>query len=379
MGVWRLCGVLAALVALGAGLSPAGARNLTVEVTGQAAESGLGRATTRLRALEAALIEAAIEGGADITGYSAASNGILVSDRLILRPASRILDYSILSETESNGFYRVRLRAVVGDPPVPVTDSCARRAQLDIVSFPLRQAIDPMTPAWVETLGAELQNRIDAAIQSRPGVSLSRSHDTGALPGRSAQVGRDMDYTELMQATPTPAPATQAPPAGRLAHHAATQLRMQGQRTLVMVLDSRLIDTGSNLERARSRFETTTRLNAGLPIRALNVLTAPDRSAIVQDLMAGIDGHIAAMIDTYACRSLDGTLALSGDRLSLPFGAKDGLTRHHLAFSEGQDTPYILFEIDTLNDHSAILRPIDRNRTARSLAGTRVRFMELSQ
>ena len=57
MGVWRLCGVLAALVALGAGLSPAGARNLTVEVTGQAAESGLGRATTRLRALEAALIE----------------------------------------------------------------------------------------------------------------------------------------------------------------------------------------------------------------------------------------------------------------------------------------------------------------------------------
>jgi hypothetical protein len=375
MGVWRLCGVLTALVMLGAGLAPAAARNLTVEVTGQAAESGLGRATTRLRALEAALIEAAIEGGADITGYSAASNGILVSDRLILRPASRILDYSILSETESNGFYRVRVRAVVGDPPVPVTDSCARRAQLDIVSYPLRQAVDPMTPAWVETLGPELRNRIDAAIQSRPGVSLARSNDMGASPGRSAQVGRDMDYTALMQGTPAP----QAAPAGRLAYQGAIQLRMQGQRMLVMVLESRLIETGSNLERARSRLETTTRLNAGLPIRALNVLTAPDRDAIVQDLMAGIDRHIEAMIDTYACRSLDGTLALSGDRLTLPFGAKDGLTRHHLAFSEGQDTPYILFEIETLNDHSAVLRPIDRNRTAPSLAGMRVRFMEVSQ
>lgn len=370
-----LCSFLALSVLMGAGVSPATAENLTVDVTGQAAETGLGRATTRLRALEAALIEAAIQGGADITGYSAASNGILVSDRLILRPASRILDYSVVSEGVENGFYRVRVRAVVGDPPVPVADSCARRAELDIITYPLRKDMDPMAPAWVDTMGPELRDRIDTAIGSLPGVTLSRSNDAGALPGRSAQVGSDMDYAALTRGTMT----TQSTPSGRLAYQASVQLRMQGQRTLVLVLESRLIDTGTNTERASSRFESASRLNAGLPIRALNVLAAPDRSEIVEDILTGIDSHISAMIDTYACRSLEGILQLAGGRLTLPFGSKDGLTRHHLAFSEGQDTPYILFEIERLNDHSAVLRPIDQNRSAGSLAGTRVRFMELSQ
>ena len=375
MRILALIGSVAFAFCLGAGASTALAQNMTVEVTGQAAESGLGRATTRLRALEAALVEAAIMGGADVTGYSAASNGILVSDRLILRPASRILDYTILSETEVGGFYRVQLRAVVGDPPVAIVDSCARRSELDIITYPLRLRIDPTTPAWVETLGPELRDSIDAAIRSRPSVSLTRSNDTGTMQWRSAQVGLDMDYAALTSG----ATASQRAPAGSLAYHADIALRMQGQNALTLVLSSRLIDTAMHTERARSNYEQTVRLSAGLPLRALNVLASRDRSAIVQKLLDGIDAHIAGMIDTYACRPLEGVLALSGDRLTLPFGAKDGLTRHHLAFSEGQATPYILFEIESLADHSAILRPIDRNRTASALAGTRVSFMQVAK
>lgn len=376
MRLRRLFILYAILSVLGAGLAPASAGNITVEVTGQAAESGLGRATTRLRALEAALIEAAIAGGADINGYAAASNGILVSDRLILRPASRILDYSILSEGVENGFYRVHLRAIVGDPPVAVTDHCARRAELDIISYPLQLRIDPMTPAWVDSLGPQLHDSIDAAIAARPGVTLVRAGAAGAMPGRSAQVGLDMDYTALTLGTARP--SMPSPGAG-LAHHADLQLQMQGRNRLSLVIESRLAETGSNTPRAQSRFERTIRLDAGLPIPALNRLAAPDRNAIVQELLSGIDEHITAMIDTHACRPLEGVLQLAGDKLTLPFGAKDGLTRHHLAFSEGQDTPYVIFEIETLQDHVAVLRPIDRNRAARSLAGTQVRFMEVSQ
>ena len=367
-------GLLVLAAVFGMGLAPATAETLTVEVTGKAAESGLGRTTTRLRALEAALIEAAIKGGADINGYAAASNGILVSDRLILRPASRILDYSVLSEGVENGFYRVRVRAVVGDPPVPVTDQCARRAQLDIISHPLRLRVDPMTPAWVDSLGPQLHDSLDAAIAARPGVSLVRSDAGGGVPGRSAQIGLDMDYTALTRGATRPAASE-----GRLAYHAAVQLNMQGRNRLFLILESRLADAGSSSTRAQSRFEQAIRLDAGLPIPALNRLVSPDRSAIVEQLLTGIDGHVQAMIDAYACRPLEGVLLLSGGRLTLPFGAKDGLTRHHLAFSEGQDTPYILFEIVSLEDHAAVLRPIDQNRAASSLAGMRVRFMEVAK
>ena len=362
------------LTLLGVGLSPATATTITLEVTGQSAESGLGRATTRLRALEAALIEAAIKGGADINGYAAASNGILVSDRLILRPASRILDYSILSEAVVDGFYRVRIRAIVGDPPVPVTDQCARRAKLDILSYPLQLRVDPMTPAWVDSLGPQLHDSIDAAIASRPGVSLVRVGAGSGMPGRSAQVGLDMDYMALTRG------ATRAPvPKGRLAYYADVRLQMQGRKKLGLLLLSRLVNPGSNTPRAESRFEQTIRLDSGIPLPGLNQLASPDRMAIVDKLLAEIDVHIEAMIDSYACRPLEGVLLLSGGRLTLPFGAKDGLTRHHLAYSEGNDTPYIIFEIDNLKDHSAVLRPIDRNRSARKLAGMRVRFMEMAK
>lgn len=371
-----ICGLAVLSLLLGAGLSRATAETMTVEVTGQAAESGLGRATTRLRALEAALIEAAIKGGADINGYAAASNGILVSDRLILRPASRILDYSILSEAVEDGFYRVRVRAIVGDPPVPVTDHCARRAQLDIVSHPLRLRVDPMTPAWVDSLGPQLHDSIDAAIASRPGVSLVRGAGAGGgMPGRSAQVGRDMDYMALTRG----AAATTPTPEGRLAYHADVQLQMQGRNKLELVLLSRLVDTGSNTPRAESRFAQTIRLDAGIPFAGLNRLASPDRTVLVEKLLGGIDAHIEAMIDAYACRPLEGVLLLSEGRLTLPFGAKDGLTRHHLAFSKGNDRPYIIFVIDSLQDHSAVLRPIDQNRSAGSLAGMRVRFMEMAK
>lgn len=369
-----VCGLLALLLA-GLAPPPAAARNLTVEVTGQAAESGLGQSTTRMRALEAALIEAAIKGGADITGYTAVSNGILVSDRMIVRPESRILDYSILSEERVNGFYRIRVRAIVGDPPTSNAGACARRSQLDIVSFPPRLDIDLATPAWMATLGPEFRDRIDRDLRRQSGVSLQQSGDPAGPAGQPAQAGSDMDYTALTRGQK----ASTTVAAGKLAYQADLRLAMQGQRTLVLVLDSRLTDGQTQAERARSRFESKVRLNAGSPIRALNVLSAPDRTEIVDRLFEGLEAHIAGLVDTYACRTLEGNLVLAGNRLTLPFGAKDGLSRHHLAYSEGQDTPYILFEIETLNPHSVVLRPIDRNRPSGSLAGMRVRFMELSQ
>ena len=351
------------------------AKTMTVEVKGQAAESGLGRATTRLRALEAALIEAATQGGAHITGYSAASNGILVSDRLILRPGSQILDYSILSEKEANGFYIVSVRAVVGDPPVAIPDLCLRRAELDIVAMPLRLNISPMTPAWVAGIGPTLQDLITAAIAERPGVRLTQAKGAGPVIGRSTQVGRDIDYAALMSAPRN----ENSTPMGRFTLHAGASLQMQGQRSLVLVLQTWLVETATQAERATTRTEHVAHLSPGLPIRALEVLAAPNHAEIIETLMVGVTEQIAAMIDGYACRPLDGVLKLSGDRLTLPFGTKDGLTRHHLAFSEGQDNPYTLFEIVTLDNYSAVVRPIDQNRSVLGLDGMRVRFMELTQ
>lgn len=344
----------------------------TVEVVGQAAETGLGKSVTRRRALEDALIEAAIQGGADINGYTAISEGVLVSDQLVLRPASRILDYTVLSETTQNGFYRVKLRAVVGELPPPKT--CERRASLDVLLYEPELEVDLSVPAWAGQLQADLAEAFEAAFSRHSGVTLQRAGADAPAPGRSAAVGNAMDYAALTQGV-----AAQKMQTGKLGFKASVKLEMVGERALRMTVRSRLIDGATRKTTQQDSFQHEVRLATKLPSRALNTLFAPDRREITRQLGQAIAAHVAQLVERHACRALAGPLVYAGNRLTLPFGAQDGLTKHHLAYSEGRDTPYILFDIVQLNANSVQLAPLDRRRSLKSLAGMQVRFMELGR
>lgn len=366
-------GLMGGLLAGALGLAaPAQAEIRTVEVVGTAAETGLGATLTRRRALEDALIEAAIQGGADINGYTAVSEGVLVSDQMVLRPSSHILDYTVLSETTESGFYKVRLRAVVGE--LPPAQNCARRAQLDVLLYEPKLEVDLRVPAWAAQLQPDLAEAFADALSRHSEVSLQRAGGDTAPPGRSAQVGNDLDYAALTQGTR----ASQTQP-GKLGFRASVKLEMVGERLLRMTLASRLVDGGGQGTVLQDRAQQEIRLGTKLPFRALNVLAAPDRREIVRLLSQGIAAHVATLVERYACRALTGPLQYTGKVLSLPFGKKDGLTKHHLAYSEGRDTPYILFEIVKLDAHSVQLAPLDRRRGLKSLAGMQVRFMEIGQ
>ena len=55
----------------------------------------------RMRALEDALYLAALQGGANINGFSAVSTDTSVQDHFVIRPSSNILDYTVLSESQT--------------------------------------------------------------------------------------------------------------------------------------------------------------------------------------------------------------------------------------------------------------------------------------
>ncbi len=54
----------------------------------------------RMMALEEALYLAALEGGARIDGFSAVTTNSALEDHFVVRPASRILDYTITNESK---------------------------------------------------------------------------------------------------------------------------------------------------------------------------------------------------------------------------------------------------------------------------------------
>ena len=57
---------------------------------------------SRRRALEDALYLAALHGGAKINGYSAVSTDTSIQENLVIQPASKILDYTIISEERTD-------------------------------------------------------------------------------------------------------------------------------------------------------------------------------------------------------------------------------------------------------------------------------------
>ncbi len=67
----------------------------------------------RMRALEDALYLAALQGGADINGFTSVSTDTSLQDHFVIRPSSKILDYTVLSENKSDAQIEVIIRAAV--------------------------------------------------------------------------------------------------------------------------------------------------------------------------------------------------------------------------------------------------------------------------
>ena len=84
-----------------------------IETTGRSViESDETLDTSRRRALEDALYLAALHGGAKINGFSSVNTDTSIQENLVVQPASKILDYSIISEERTDTFYYQNRTAV---------------------------------------------------------------------------------------------------------------------------------------------------------------------------------------------------------------------------------------------------------------------------
>ena len=86
-----------------------------IETTGRAViENAETLDTARRRALEEALYLAALHGGAKINGFSAVNTDTSIQENLVVKPASHILDYNIISEQKTDTHFIIKIRSAVG-------------------------------------------------------------------------------------------------------------------------------------------------------------------------------------------------------------------------------------------------------------------------
>lgn len=354
---------------------PASADVRRVQATGQAVESGLGADVTRRRALQEALIEAALSAGVDVNGFAASASSILTADQLVVRPSSRILGYSILSEGKSGDYYRVKVEVFVGEPVDD--DPCSKRPPVTATAFRPRLSMDPTAPVWMEGFAADFADAVQySLVQSRNG-KLTRSKAVGPQVAQVARVAQDMDYASLTQGRTQTVAATKV---SGLVIASDLSLDLVGGdhagQTLLMTLTIRMFDAASQADKSRIRIERKVHLGTGLPIRSLNQVLRKDRQKLTAGLLDGVAAEFDAALGAMRCEPLVATLNYVGGKLIVPLGAQDGLTKNMLAYTDRSDQPFLLFRITELAANRAVLTTIDPMVDPKGLQGVPARFMD---
>ena len=345
-----------------------------VEAVGQAVATGAASdARLRSRALQDALYQAALKGGASVNGYSVTSNAVLTSDVLVVRPDSQILDYRIVEEKVTRSSARIAIQAYIGRIDAP--PACARRAVLDIALQRPQVELAASAPAWLIATEEVTAALLERDINALDGVTLVQASD--ASRQSQSSLAAEFDYTSLTLGV------LQTPGAVAQAKTLTTMISLSGSKSsafkngLMVQVESKLFDP--SLERAPlMRVEThELLLNRTTPIQLVNANSRATRQEILMQIGAMARDMARDMIIQRMCQSLSAKLVLREGTLTAPFGRNDGLTRHHLAYTQGGDTPYEILEIEVLNDQSAEVRPLDSSRTSAFFAGQTVQFMEL--
>lgn len=335
-----------------------------VKATGRAAITGTVDKTAALRvALEDALYLAALEGGANVSGVTAMSRGVVVSDQFLVSPASRIMDYTVLAERVKGTLVEVDVQAYIGTRPASV---CAHRRALEVTSFAPILRLDPKAPAWLQPVMGQIARALGDALGSRSDVTLTRHETTVLDPARLTSKNDAFDYTAL---TSTVVRVAQYSYAFRPEISIFYNKTKSGREDVTLRLRSVLLAGGSYQPVRETAFEQSVVLGRNTPLRAVDVLTRKSRDAITSELLANIRPHLDALVEGVACAPLKAALRVEGQGLRLPLGRADGVRPGSLALTQGINTPFTLLRVTELEAHSSLLVPIDRKRALETLAG----------
>ena len=351
---------------------------ITVETSGQAVATGAASdAHLERRALQEALYQAALKGGAQVSGYSAISQSVLRSDVLVVRPESRILDYTVLSSETSSKRSVVKVRAVVGK--LDDAKTCQRRAQLSVVVHKPSMALAQAVPAWVPNMRPYIENAVTEALDNTNGVSTISPNVTP----RQTSLAAEFSYTALTQGVAEAPDIT--PIAERHALHLRTSVEIgspnlsNSEEWLAVKVTVALENNPFDTNTLHATHEHQLILKKRGPLSSLLKPLGDIRQTAPKTIAKITTQLVADLVDKRACQTLAGQMTVRGGKLTIPFGRLDGLSTYHLAYTDGRDTAYEILEITSIADHEATLRPLDSATNAKDLAGKSVQFMELKR
>ncbi len=348
-----------------------------VRVTGRAALQSGNDAGARRNALEDALYQASLAGGAELDGFTVADQGVLTGDTILLRPSSKILDFQVLRETRLQSHYEVTIDAYVGGQ---LKLGCSTRPDVILTAVRPKIYASAKTPLWMQDALERAHSQTLKILGSAAKVMIVASDidlaRVGVRPTATVQAG--FDYKALLSSGATKAqkPAAVLSKNARAVHlkWVAEGASMRSGKILV-TLQAKVVDPAAPSRGRDIRLRHTLKLSPGTPWRALNVVARKDQESAANELSQTMGAGLVPLLEELACAPLVARLkGLGKHKYRVQLGARDGLTRQSLAFAEGNDQAWTVFRIVELSQSSAIIAPMNAARAGAKLTGAQVRF-----
>jgi len=358
---------------LGASTGQAAAFRFT-ETTGRAVilDSAMEQ-EARMLALEDALYLAALEGGASVNGFSAVMADTTLEDHFVIRPASRILDYTITNEVIDGQHYEVSIRAAVGNLP---RGTCLHRRSVNMTIFKPRITLAENIPAAAGPMAIDVMNTVINTIERHAGFSASRATDVTLDPARLSRINDTYDYTALTKGVVRVQQGDFAvvPEIILTGQRAGSALMRRDEMTMLIRVHVLAGESYAPIDRFEVTHTVTTKQRSISEM--FNVVGQPRRPAILAALTAPVAGLVDGMVADLQCRPLTATLALRDGSLTVPVGSHHGMRQNALAVASGTDTPWQIMRVTSVDVMSSTLTPLNDRRDLAALAGRTVEFME---
>ena len=330
----------------------------------------------RMMALEDALYLAALEGGARIDGFSAVMTDSSLEDHFVIRPASRILDYTITNEVIDDLHYQVSIRAAVGDLP---KGTCLHRRDVNLTVFAPKITHGKAVAAEAGPMAPQVISALIETIEAHPGINAIRATDTVLDPARLARTTDQFDY----QALTTGVTRVRRGDFALIPEITLTSRRVRNgfdrHDDMLVSIEMHLFagESYAPVDHFESRQQITTRLRS--PFRTVNVLGQPRRPVILDAMRAPVAALVDDMAAKLQCAPLSATMSVVDGRLSVPIGSYHGMRENALAIASGTDTPWQIMRVTSVAPMSSVLTPLNEKRDINKLAGRTAEFMEVPQ
>ncbi|MBT6122359.1 MAG: hypothetical protein HOH48_03225 [Candidatus Puniceispirillum sp.] len=330
----------------------------------------------RMIALEDALYQVALQGGAEVNGFSAVTTDTTLSDHFVVRPSSRILDYTITNEIVDDDHYMVTVRAAVGALPKA---ECATPRHHNVTVFAPSIYVGPTVPAWLAPIARSSLTEMLMQMERHPNLMTRRAITTKLDVAALARANDAFDYKALTE--------------GRVRVETGDfafvpEISFNARKIGGLLLNEMLLDVtitmhvtdGVSYAPVLDHSATATiKLSDITPSQTFNVLSRSKRKDITAQILGIMPNFISGLTKKLTCRPLISTLTLANGVLTVPLGKTHGVGQNSLAVTSGTDTLWTILRVSKADARTVVLEPLNPARDKNMLQGAKVEFMELTQ